>query len=161
MLKITDDIGVICVSRPTNPTRNVITDAEIMQLDALAKWHTISLLIDSAYGIPFPGIIFNQATPIWNENIILSMSLSKLGLPGCRFGIIIANESIIDAISNMNGIISLYPGSIGPALMLALLRRNDLLKLSKTVIKPFYQQHVTEIVKNYSPLYTRKPLPDP
>ncbi|WP_032116055.1 valine--pyruvate transaminase [Candidatus Arsenophonus nilaparvatae] len=146
-LKITDDIGVICVSRPTNPTGNVITDAEIMQLDALAKQYAIPLLIDSAYGIPFPGIIFNQATPIWNENIILSMSLSKLGLPGCRCGIIIANESIINAISNMNGIISLSPGSIGPALMLAILKRNDLLKLSQTVIKPFYQQRVTETVK--------------
>lgn len=118
-----------------------------MQLDALAKQHAIPLLIDSAYGIPFPGIIFNQATPIWNENIILSMSLSKLGLPGCRCGIIIANESIINAISNMNGIISLSPGSIGPALMLAILKRNDLLKLSQTVIKPFYQQRVTETVK--------------
>lgn len=146
-LTITDDIGVICVSRPTNPTGNVITDEEMMQLDALAKQHAIPLLIDSAYGIPFPGIIFNQATPIWNENIILSMSLSKLGLPGCRCGIIIANESIITAISNMNGIISLSPGSIGPALMLAILKRNDLLRLSQTVIKPFYQQRVTETVK--------------
>lgn len=81
----------------------------MMQLDTLAKQHAIPLLIDSAYGIPFPGIIFNQATPIWNENIILSMSLSKLGLPGCRCGIIIANETIISAISNMNGIISLSP----------------------------------------------------
>lgn len=35
------------------------------------------------------------------------MSLSKLGLPGSRCGIIIANEKIITAITNMNGIISL------------------------------------------------------
>ena len=55
-LKITDNIGVICVSRPTNPTGNVITDAEIIQFDALAK--AVPLLIESAYGIPFPGIIF-------------------------------------------------------------------------------------------------------
>lgn len=34
------------------------------------------------------------------------MSLSKLGLPGSRCGIIIANEKIITAITNMNGIIS-------------------------------------------------------
>lgn len=31
--------------------------------------------------------------------------------------------------------------------MLAILKRNDLLKLSQTVIKPFYQQRVTETVK--------------
>ena len=75
----------------------------------------------------FPSLVlfFNQATPIWNENIILSMSLSKLGLPGCRCGIIITNESIISAISNINGIIRLFPCSTGPALMLEILKRND------------------------------------
>lgn len=41
------------------------------------------------------------------------MSLSKLGLPGSRCGIIIANEKIITAISNMNGIISLAPAEWG------------------------------------------------
>lgn len=118
-----------------------------MQLVTLSKQHAIPVLLDSAYSKPFPGIIFNQATPIWNENIILSMSLSKLGLPGCRRRIIIANESMTRAISNINGIISLSPGSIVPALMLAILKRNDLLKLSQTVIKPFYQQRVTETIK--------------
>lgn len=38
---------------------------------------------------------------------MLCMSLSKLGLHGSRCGIIIANEKIITAITNMNGIISL------------------------------------------------------
>ena len=44
------------------------------------------------------------------------MSLSKLGLPGSRCGIIIADEKVISAVSNMNGIISLAPGSVGPAI---------------------------------------------
>ncbi len=122
-LEVTDDIGVICVSRPTNPTGNVITDEEVEHLDQLAKQHNIPLLIDNAYGVPFPGIIFSEATPFWNENVILCMSLSKLGLPGTRCGIIIANEEIIEAVSNMNGIISLAPGGIGPALALEMLKR--------------------------------------
>ncbi|WP_164088299.1 aminotransferase class I/II-fold pyridoxal phosphate-dependent enzyme, partial [Stenotrophomonas maltophilia] len=69
--------------------------------------HDIPLIIDNAYGVPFPGIIFSQATPHWNDNTILCMSLSKLGLPGARCGIIIANEELITAITNVNGIISL------------------------------------------------------
>ncbi|NHB93703.1 valine--pyruvate transaminase [Photorhabdus cinerea] len=146
-LKITKDIGLICVSRPTNPTGNVITDEELQRLDRLAQQHQIPLLIDNAYGVPFPGIIFSEATPLWNPNIILCMSLSKLGLPGSRCGIIIANDKIINAVSNMNGIISLAPGGVGPAIALEMIRRNDLLRLSQEVIRPFYQQRVQDVIQ--------------
>ena len=100
-LQVTEETGMICVSRPTNPTGNVITDEELIKLDALANQHGVPLVIDNAYGVPFPGIIFSDARPLWNPNIVLCMSLSKLGLPGSRCGIIIANEKIITAISNM------------------------------------------------------------
>lgn len=145
-LHIGEETGMICVSRPTNPTGNVITDDELMKLDALANQHGIPLVIDNAYGVPFPGIIFSEARPLWNPNIVLCMSLSKLGLPGSRCGIIIANEKIITAITNMNGIISLSPGGIGPAMMCEMIKRKDLLRLSNDVIKPFYYQRVQETI---------------
>ncbi|QCR34589.1 valine--pyruvate transaminase [Nissabacter sp. SGAir0207] len=153
-LKITDDIGVICVSRPTNPTGNVLTDDELERLDALAQAHDVPLLIDNAYGVPFPGIIFSEAKPLWNANTILCMSLSKLGLPGARCGIVVADEKVITAISNMNGIISLAPGGIGPAIATEMIARGDLLRLSETVIRPFYYQrvhHTIEILRRYLP----------
>lgn len=153
-LPMNDEVGLICVSRPTNPTGNVITDDELMQLDALAQQHDVPLLIDNAYGVPFPGIIFSEVRPLWNPNIILCMSLSKLGLPGARCGIIIADEKTISALSNMNGIISLAPGSIGPAIANEMIRRGDLLRLSEEVIKPFYQQKVQQtiaILRRYLP----------
>lgn len=145
-LNINEEVGLICVSRPTNPTGNVITDQELQRLDALAQQHDVPLLIDNAYGVPFPSIIFSEATPLWNPNIILSMSLSKLGLPGSRCGIVIADEKIITAISNMNGIISLAPGSVGPAIANEMIARGDLLRLSEEVIKPFYYQRVQETI---------------
>ncbi|MDF2042696.1 MULTISPECIES: valine--pyruvate transaminase [unclassified Pantoea] len=153
-LPMNDEVGLICVSRPTNPTGNVITDDELMQLDALAQQHDVPLLIDNAYGVPFPGIIFSEVCPLWNPNIILCMSLSKLGLPGARCGIIIADEKTITALSNMNGIISLAPGSIGPAIANEMIRRGDLLRLSEEVIKPFYHQKVQQtiaILRRYLP----------
>lgn len=153
-LPLNDDVGLICVSRPTNPTGNVITDDELLQLDALAQQHGVPLLIDNAYGVPFPGIIFSEARPLWNPNTILCMSLSKLGLPGSRCGIIVADESTITAIGNMNGIISLAPGSIGPAIANEMIVRGDLLRLSEEVIKPFYQAKVGEtiaILRRYLP----------
>lgn len=153
-LPLNDDVGLICVSRPTNPTGNVITDDELLQLDALAQQHGVPLLIDNAYGVPFPGIIFSEARPLWNPNTILCMSLSKLGLPGARCGIIVADESTIAAIGNMNGIISLAPGSIGPAIANEMIVRGDLLRLSEEVIKPFYEAKVGEtiaILRRYLP----------
>ncbi len=39
-----------------------------MKLDRLANQHNIPLVIDNAYGVPFPGIIFSEARPLWNPN---------------------------------------------------------------------------------------------
>ncbi|EKZ9226544.1 valine--pyruvate transaminase [Vibrio vulnificus] len=139
-LKLDESVAAICASRPTNPTGNVLTDEEIRKLDQLARDNQIPLIIDNAYGLPFPNIIFEDVEPFWNENTILCMSLSKLGLPGVRCGIVIANEAVTQALTNMNGIISLAPGSVGPALGHYMIEKEDLLHLSSEVIKPFYQQ---------------------
>ena len=110
-----NSISALCVSRPTNPTGNVITDDEVHQLDLLAKQYTIPFIIDNAYGDPFPGCIYTDANLTWNSNIILCMSLSKLGLPGLRTGIVVANNEIIKAISRVNGAMVLSPNSFGPS----------------------------------------------
>lgn len=139
-LKITEDIGAICVSRPTNPTGNVLTDEEIAKLDTLAKKHGIPLIIDNAYGTPFPNIIFEEVKAHFNTNTILCLSLSKFGLPGARCGIVIANPTIIKAMANLSGIMALSPGGIGPEIALPLFKNKEVLKLSNNVIKPFYQE---------------------
>ena len=48
------EIGALCVSRPTNPTGNVLTDAEMTHLDDIARGQDIPLIVDGAYGLPFP-----------------------------------------------------------------------------------------------------------
>lgn len=138
-LEITEDVAAICVSRPTNPTGNVLTDEEVARLDALARANNIPLIIDNAYGTPFPDIIFTEAKPHYNENTILCMSLSKFGLPGVRTGIIIASEEIISVVSEMNGVMHLAPGSMGAGLALDLVRSGDIIELSKNVVKPHYE----------------------
>ncbi|MGI9889166.1 valine--pyruvate transaminase [Vibrio chagasii] len=139
-LKVDDSVAAICASRPTNPTGNVLTDEEVRKLDKLARDNNIPLLIDNAYGLPFPNIIFEDVEPFWNENTILCMSLSKLGLPGVRCGIVIASEEVTQALTNMNGIISLAPSSVGPAIANHMIENGDLLRLSSEVIKPFYKE---------------------
>ncbi len=139
-LAVSDAIGAICVSRPTNPTGNVLTENEIARLSVLAKQQQIPLIIDNAYGLPFPGIIFTEAQPAWKPHIIMCMSLSKLGLPGVRTGIIVADAQIIRAITGMNAVISLTPGSFGPLLALDAVRTREIIRLSQAVITPYYRQ---------------------
>jgi valine--pyruvate aminotransferase len=146
-INITDEIGAICVSRPTNPTGNVLTDFEIEKLSGLARTNNIPLIIDNAYGTPFPNIIFTEAKPLWNEHTIVCMSLSKLGLPATRTGIVIANEEVIGMVSEMNAVMNLAPGSMGAAIAASLVRSGEIIRLSRDVIKPFYQSKAAEAVE--------------
>lgn len=141
-----DSVGALCVSRPTNPSGNVLTDSEMARLDQVARDRDIPLIIDGAYGLPFPGICFVDATPMWNENIILALSLSKLGLPGVRTGIIIAAEQVIDAFTNANTIISLASGNLGPAIAREWFRTGEILELSREHVTPFYRSRSEQTV---------------
>ncbi len=138
--KITDDIGAVCISRPTNPTGNVLTDAEVAELRKMTTEAGIPLIIDNAYGTPFPNIIYTDATPVWDENIILSMSLSKFGLPAVRTGIVIANEEVIHSLSALNAIASLAPGGIGASLVKRIVDNGSIIDLSKDVVQKYYHK---------------------
>jgi valine--pyruvate aminotransferase len=146
-LKVTEQTAALCVSRPTNPTGNVLTDDEIEHLDEIALAADIPLIIDGAYGLPFPGILFNDAKPHWNENTILVLSLSKLGLPGVRTGIIVAREEIVEAYSNANTVVNLACGNLGPTVARELFSSGEILTLSNNLIKPFYKQRAQQAVK--------------
>lgn len=139
-IAITEDIGAICVSRPTNPTGNVLTDAEIDGLARLAEQHDIPLIIDGAYGLPFPGMIYAEAAPVWNKNLILCLSLSKFGLPAVRTGIVIADRRIIGLLSGVNAVVNLAPSSFGAMLVTNIVQSGEILRLSREVVRPFYER---------------------
>lgn len=139
-LSLDRQTAALCVSRPTNPTGNVLTDDEIAHLDEIARRHDIPLIIDGAYGLPFPGIIFTEAKPHWNDNTILALSLSKLGLPGVRTGIVVANEEIIHAYTNASTIVNLACANLGPALSKELFRSGEILTLAQQHVAPFYRE---------------------
>jgi valine--pyruvate aminotransferase len=139
-LDINDGIAAVCVSRPTNPTGNVLTDVEIDQLDSLCRAAEVPLIVDSAYGAPFPNIVFTNIEPIWNRNIVYCMSLSKLGLPAARTGIVVADERIVVALTNMTAVLNLAVGSVGPVLAQALVETGDIITMSRELITPYYRK---------------------
>lgn len=141
------EIGAICCSRPTNPTGNVLTDDEMARLSTLAKEHNIPLIIDNAYGMPFPNIIYPEVTLNWDDNTILCASLSKIGLPGVRTGIIVANAQVISAISAMNAIVNLSPTRFGATIATPLVKNDEIKRLSDEAIKPFYHAKARRAVE--------------
>lgn len=132
--------AAICLSRPTNPSGNVLEPDDLAWLDAAARARGIPLLIDAAYGLPFPGLQYETGSqPWWSENVILLLSLSKVGLPGARSGFLVAAPAVIDAFSRANTVLNLASGNLGPALALPLLQSGELFALSRDVLQPWYR----------------------
>lgn len=143
-LHVGEDIGAICVSRPGNPTANMLPDAEMRRLHALALQHDLPLIVDGAYGLPFPGIVFGEAQPVWGPNVVLCLSLSKLGLPAVRTGVLIGPPWLVELITRINAVSQLAPGGIGPALTLELVRSGDILRLCHDVVRPCYEARLRQ-----------------
>ncbi|MEE4660376.1 MAG: valine--pyruvate transaminase [Halieaceae bacterium] len=145
-LAVDEHTGALCVSRPTNPSGNVLTDDELRQLDRIARDRGVPLIVDGAYGLPFPNICFTDATPMWNDNIVLALSLSKLGMPGVRTGILVANEAVIEAYANANTIINLASGSLGPAIARDWFTSGEIKELTREHVTPFYRERARQTV---------------
>jgi valine--pyruvate aminotransferase len=145
-LTIGEDVGAVCVSRPTNPSGNVLTDGEIERLGDLARERGAPLIIDNAYGPPFPNITFADAQPYWNPNAIVCLSLSKLGLPGVRTGIVIAREEVIEMVARVNAVMSLAPGGVGTAIVTDMVRSGEIIRASREVVRPFYERKMQDTV---------------
>ncbi len=137
-LKLDDDVAAVCVSRPTNPTGNVITNDELARLMELTRDAGVPLIVDNAYGLPFPDIVFADAEPVFDDHVILCMSLSKLGLPGVRTGIIVAAPEIVHAVTGMNALSVLANGALGAGLVTDMVSSGEILTLAEQHIQPFY-----------------------
>lgn len=133
-----EEISALCVSRPSNPTGRFASDAEMAQLAEYARARGVPLIVDGAYGLPFPGIVFTPATVDFDADTILCLSLSKLGLPGMRTGIVIAAPPIIEALVGMNAMLNLAPNPCGARLAFELMRSHDLITLAREVVQPHY-----------------------
>ncbi len=138
-LRVADDVAVLCLSRPTNPSANVVGDAELIRLVDLCRAHDRLLIIDNAYGLPFPRVVFAAAHPApWHDGIVLTFSLSKLGLPGTRTGIVVAAPEIIRRLSAANAVLALSNGSVGQVVSEPLFTSGEIDRLCLEHVLPYY-----------------------
>lgn len=136
----TSEFSCMIISRPTNPTGNVITDNELTKLVEFAKKYDTYLILDNAYGYPWPNAINVENEIFYDDNVILSFSLSKIGMPMGRVGVILANKRIIEKIKNVNAIISLSTPNIAQYIFNEILKKDghNYIKELTNSIKSFY-----------------------
>lgn len=139
-LKINENSGCVLFSRPCNPTGNVLTDDEVRKIAALAAPYDVPVLIDSAYALPFPALNFTPMTPIFGDNILHCMSLSKAGLPGERIGIAIGNEKLIQVLECFQTNMCIHSSRYGQAIAARAIESGSLANISEQVIRPYYQK---------------------
>jgi valine--pyruvate aminotransferase len=139
-LAITENTGCVIFSRPCNPTGNVPTDDEVKKIAALAASFNVPVLIDSAYAPPFPALNFTQMTPIFGDNILHCISLSKAGLPGERIGIAIGEEHLINVLESFQTNACIHASRYGQAIAAYAINSGQLAQISEQVIRPFYQK---------------------
>jgi valine--pyruvate aminotransferase len=142
-LLINESTGCVIFSRPCNPTGNVLTDEEVNKIAALAAPYDVPVFIDSAYAPPFPALNFTDMTPVFGDNIIHCMSLSKAGLPGERIGIAIGDEKVIQVLECFQTNMCIHPSRYGQAIASRAINSGKLAHISETVIRSFYQNKFT------------------
>ncbi|MDY6806060.1 MAG: valine--pyruvate transaminase [Cyanobacteriota bacterium] len=139
-LSVDENTGCVILSRPCNPTGNVISDEEVEKIGALAAPYNVPVFIDAAYAPPYPALNLVEMKPIISENIVHCMSLSKAGLPGERIGVAIGDEKIISVLQSFQTNMCIHGSRYGQAIAARAIANGELARISDEVIRPFYQK---------------------
>jgi valine--pyruvate aminotransferase len=142
-----DTISCMLVSSPSNPSGKVISQSELKVLLSRCKSMNIPLIYDNAYGWPFPNIQFNDERLRLDEDMIITMSLSKAGMPGLRAGIVIAKPEFIDKLRCVNAITQLSPNTMSMFIIEKLIETRLINTISNELIRPFYMKRAETIVQ--------------
>lgn len=138
-LSINENTGCVIFSRPCNPTGNVLTNDEVEKIAALAAPYNVPVLIDSAYAPPFPALNFTDMTPVFADNTIHCMSLSKAGLPGERLGVAIGDEKLLQVLECFQTNSGIHSSRYGQAIAARAIESGALADIAENVIRPFYK----------------------
>ena len=139
-VQIDKNTGCVIFSRPSNPTGNVLTDAEVEFIAQKARTVNAPVFVDSAYGAPFPGLHFTELRPNFTPPIVHCMSLSKAGLPGERVGIAVGDADVLEALECFQSNACIHSPRYGQALVAKAIRSGRLIHISESVIRPFYRK---------------------
>lgn len=132
-------IGAVLLSRPNNPCGNILPKEDVAFISDACREANVPLFIDSAYAPPFPAIHFIDMEPIFNEQIIHCMSLSKAGLPGERIGIAIGPSRYIQAMEAFQSNAAIHSSRLGQYMVASVLNDGRLADVSLNEVRPYYR----------------------
>ena len=135
---ITTDYSSVLLSQPKNPSGGVLSEQELVFLQKFSQKRNIPLIIDSAYGNPFPSLCYEPISLPLTENMLYSFSLSKCGIPASRVGIAIGEKYLIKALLNFQCNSSIQPAIYGQMLAEKALNGMRLLSFCQEHLKPLY-----------------------
>lgn len=94
--KINDEISLVYIDNPNNPTGQIIEPEDLERILKKAKEHSVCVIVDEAYGDFIPKEKSAVRFLDKYENLIIIRTLSKgFGLAGIRAGYILASENLI------------------------------------------------------------------
>ncbi|HEX5403473.1 MAG TPA: aminotransferase class I/II-fold pyridoxal phosphate-dependent enzyme, partial [Pseudonocardiaceae bacterium] len=138
-LRHQDSMGMLLLSSPGNPTGRSIQADELAGLISIAEERDIPLLIDHAYGDPFPKVVDVAVDPPLHPNVINCFTLSKAGIPGERIGFAIGPAQAIDAMLSFTANANLHAPQLVQAVAQRALDSGVLDTLATEVIRPYYR----------------------
>jgi len=132
------DAGLLLVSSPSNPTGRSLDDDEMRSLVVAAEARDAVLVVDNAYGLPFPRVARTAAPPVWHENVVNCFSMSKAGLPGERLGFAVGAPEPISAMVSVIANSALHAPHFPQLILARALETGRLDEVAATVIEPYY-----------------------
>jgi valine--pyruvate aminotransferase len=134
------NIGMILLSSPCNPTGRSLGSNELSTIARVAEERNVPVLIDNAYGSPFPRISGTETAPIRHPNVINCFSISKAGLPGERIGFALGEKHYMDAITSFISNATLHAPQLSQIVLARALETGELDRVTTSVIKPYYER---------------------
>lgn len=142
-LVINEQTGCVILSRPCNPTGNVISDEELTKITELAAPFNVPVILDAAYAPPYPALNFTEMTPQFGGNLLHCLSLSKAGLPGERIGVAIGDPELIEVLESFQTNLCIHSPRYGQAIAARAIASGKLGDIAENVIRPHYQKKFT------------------
>lgn len=142
-LVINEESGCVILSRPCNPTGNVISEEELTKITELAAPYNVPVILDAAYAPPYPALNFTEMTPQFGGNLLHCLSLSKAGLPGERIGVAIGDPDLIQVLESFQTNLCIHSPRYGQAIAARAIASGQLGHIAENVIRPHYQHKFT------------------
>lgn len=134
------EVGVIILSRPCNPTGNIITAEELKSIYKYVDGTDIPVLLDSAYASPVPALVYEEEFEVpLHPNVVVCMSFSKAWLPWERVGVAFGDTKFLSTLEAFEANVCIMSSRLGQAIIANALKSGELETLSKEVIQPYYK----------------------